>query len=108
MNAPAPEPVYGAAPERTAMAWRRTAMSVTICCFLVFHTAVRLGALAVGLAAVGLGVLTAAVSVFAFPAHRYQRTGRPASSWTLLLTVVLAAITLALLGTAAALLALLS
>ena len=87
------------------MAWRRTAMSVTVCCFLIFHTAVRLGALPVGITAAGLGVLVAAVSVFAFPAHRYLRTGRPASSFTLLVAVVLAAVTLGLLGAAAALLA---
>ena len=34
---------YGAAPERTALAWQRTGLGLVIGCFLVFVTAVRLG-----------------------------------------------------------------
>lgn len=90
------------------MAWRRTALSVTVGCFLVFHTAVRLGTLVVGIAAAGLGVLIAGVSVFAFPAHRYRRTGPPAPTWTLLVAVVGATVALSAIGTVTAVLALLS
>ena len=84
------------------MAWRRTALSVTVCCFLIFHIAVTLGALAVGLTAVGLGAVIAAVSVFAFPAHRYRRPATRDSAWILLVSVVAAAVALAVLGVLAA------
>lgn len=100
-----PEP-YGAAPERTAMAWRRTGLSVIVGCFLVFHTAVQLGALVVGIAAACLGALIAGVSVFAFPGHRYRRSAAPVASWSLLVAVVSATMGLATLGTAAAVIAL--
>lgn len=80
-------------------------MSVTVCCFLVFHTAVRLGTLIVGLAAAALGVLIAAISVFA-PARRRLRAGRPSPSWPLLVAVTVAAVALSGLGIAAALLSL--
>ena len=33
---PADEPVYGAAPERTALAWQRSGLGVVVGCFLVF------------------------------------------------------------------------
>ena len=84
------------------MAWRRTALSVTVCCFLVFHIAVTVGALVVGLTAAGLGTVIAAVSVFAFPAHRYRRPASRDSAWILLVSVVGAAVALAVLGMLAA------
>ena len=88
------------------MAWRRTALGVIVGCFLVFHTAVQLGALLVGIAAACLGAGIATVSVFAFPVQRYRRSVTPATSWSLLLAVVGAAVALATLGGVAAVIAL--
>jgi uncharacterized membrane protein YidH (DUF202 family) len=88
---------YGAAPERTALAWERTGMGVVVGCFLIFHSSYLFGLLPVGIVAVALGLLIAVLAVFAFPTDRYLR-GDPADSWPLLAAVGIAVILLGLLG----------
>ena len=88
--------VYGAAPERTALAWQRTGLGVIVGSFLVFQTSLRLGVPVVGAVALALGLLVAALAL-AFPRWRYVR-GDPADSWLLLSGVTAAVLTLALLG----------
>lgn len=94
---PTPE-AYGAAPERTTLAWQRTGLGVVVCSFLTFHTAIQLGVLAVGVLAGSLGLVVAALAVFSFPSRRY-RLGRPADSWRLLIAVTGSVAGLGLLGT---------
>ena len=102
---PRPE-VYGAAPERTALAWQRTGLGVIVGCFLVFRTAVDL-VLPVGvLGRRRLALLVAALSVFVFPSARYLR-GDPADSWLLLIVITAAVVALGMLGLGVALAALL-
>jgi len=93
--------VYGAAPERTALAWQRTGLGVIVGSFVVFRISVELEVLPIGVAAVGLGLLIAALSVFVFPIGRYQR-GDPADSWTLLIVISGAVALLGALGAVAA------
>ena len=93
---PGPE-VYGAAPERTTLAWQRTGLGVVVCAFLIFHTAIRLGVLAVGALAGCLGLVVASLAIFSFPAQRY-RLGRPADSWRLLIYVTGSVVGLGVLG----------
>ena len=95
-----PEP-YGAAPERTALAWQRTGLGLVIGCFLVFTSAVRLGITPMAVLAGGLGLLIAALAVFVFSTSRYLR-GDPADAWRLLLVVAGAVIALGGLGAIAA------
>ena len=102
---PGPE-VYGAAAERTGLAWQRTGLGVIVGSLLLFRTSVDLGVMPVGLAAVALGLVVAALSVFAFPSERYQR-GNPADSWRLLSVVSGAVVALGLFGLALAVLVLL-
>jgi|GEM_PF-703932 len=104
---PRPAEVYGAAPERTALAWQRTGLGVVIGSFLVFHASVALGVPAVGIGAAALGLLVATLAVFAFPTDRYLR-GDPADSWTLLLAVTGAVLALGLLGAVTATVSLLA
>lgn len=94
-----PGEVYGAAPERTTLAWQRTGLGVVVCSFLIFHTAIQLGVLAVGALAGCLGLAVAALAIFGFPAQRY-RLGRPADSWRLLNSVMWSVVGLGLLGAA--------
>ena len=89
--------VYGAAPERTTLAWQRTGLGVVVCSFLIFHTAIQLGVLAVGMLAGGLGLSVASLAIFSFPARRY-RLGRPADSWRLLTYVTGSVVGLGVLG----------
>ncbi len=98
--------IYGAAPERTALAWQRTGLGVIVGSFLVAQTSLRLGAQAVGVVAVALGILFTVLAL-AFPRQRYARS-EPADSWVLLSGTATAVVILALLGTAVALLTLLS
>jgi uncharacterized membrane protein YidH (DUF202 family) len=101
-----PNEVAGRAPERTILAWRRTALGVVVCCFLVFHTSVQIGVLPVAVVAAGLGLVVAGLAIFAFPAGRYLE-GRPTDSWRLLTTVTGAVLTLGALGAIAGALTLL-
>ena len=89
--------VYGAAPERTTLAWQRTGLGVVVCSFLIFHTAIQLGVLAVGALAGSLGVVVAALAIFSFPARRY-RAGHPADSWRLLIYATVSVVGLGGLG----------
>ncbi len=97
--------LYGAAPERTALAWQRTGLGVIVGSFLVAQTSLRVGAPAVGVIAAVLGIVVTVLAL-AFPRQRYV-AGRPADSWVLLSGIATAVITLALLGTAVAVLTLL-
>ena len=89
--------VYGAAAERTELAWQRTGLGVVVGCFLVFHTAFALGVVPIGVIAVGLGLLVAGLSVFVVPSSRFSR-GAPADSWAALTTAALAVVSLGALG----------
>jgi uncharacterized membrane protein YidH (DUF202 family) len=104
-DSPATE-VYGAAPERTALAWQRTGLSVVIGCFLVFVASFRTQILAVGIAAGLLGLAIAALSVFAFPVNAYLR-GQRVASWPLLLVATVSVVALGVLGTVAGVLTML-
>ena len=88
------EEVYGAAAERTELAWLRTVLGGVIGCFVVFATCVRLGAPIIGVGAAALGVVVGALFVFAFPVGRFRR-GIPVNSWNLLLFTGLAVAALA-------------
>ena len=98
--------VYGAAPERTALAWQRTGLSVVIGCFLVFVASFRTQIIAIGIAAGVLGLAIAALSVFAFPVNAYLR-GHRVASWALLVIAAVSVLALGILGTAAGVLTLL-
>ncbi len=103
-SGPQPE-VYGAAPERTALAWQRTGLGVVVGSFLVFQTSLRLGAPAVGFVALVLGVLVTVLAL-AFPRQRFIR-GEPADSWLLLSETTTAVVILAMLGGTVAIMTLL-
>jgi len=82
-----PAEVYGAAAERTELAWQRTAVGVVIGSFVVCHTCVQLNLLWMGGIAALLGMVVAGLFVFAFPTGRHR--GGPASdTWSLLLIVI--------------------
>jgi uncharacterized membrane protein YidH (DUF202 family) len=98
--------VYGAAPERTALAWQRTGLSVVIGCFVVFVASFRTHVIAIGIAAGVLGLAIAALSVFAFPVNAYLR-GHRVDSWPLLIVAAVSVAALGLLGAAAGVLILL-
>jgi uncharacterized membrane protein YidH (DUF202 family) len=98
--------VYGAAPERTALAWQRTGLSVVIGCFLVFVASFRTQIIAIGIAAGVLGLAISALSVFAFPVNSYLR-GHRVASWPLLVVAGVSVVALGILGTAAGVLTLL-
>jgi uncharacterized membrane protein YidH (DUF202 family) len=98
--------VYGAAPERTALAWQRTGLGVIVGSFMVFRTAVDLDLLPVGVLGLARGLLIAALSVFVFPSARYL-LGDPADSWLLLIVITAAVVALGMLGLGVALAALL-
>jgi uncharacterized membrane protein YidH (DUF202 family) len=89
--------VYGAAPERTALAWQRSGLGVVVGCFLVFRTAIGLGATAVAVVAVLLGALVATLLLVVVPSARFRR-GHPAGPFPALTTAVLAVVALGLLG----------
>ena len=66
MTNPANGPPYGAAPERTALAWQRSGLGVVVGCFLTVHSSVRLGVIpiAVGLIVGATGSYTWALLYF--------------------------------------------
>ena len=92
-----PGDVYGAAPERTTLAWQRTGLGVVVCSFLIFHTAFQLGVLGVGVVAAALGLVVAALSVFGFPAERHRQAVSE-DSWRLLVSVTAPVVGLGVLG----------
>jgi hypothetical protein len=89
--------VYGAAPERTTLAWQRSGLVVVVGCFLVFRTAVALGIIAVGVLAALLGVLVVSLLMFVVPSARFLR-GHPNGPWAALITAVLVVVGLGALG----------
>jgi len=97
--------VYGAARERTALAWQRTGLGVVIGYFLLFVALVRhgvlalgaLGVLALGALAAGVGVALAVLAVAFLPTARRPRHEEP-NPWILLLAVAVPVLTLAVLG----------
>ncbi len=100
-----PPEVYGAAPERTALAWQRTGLGVIVGSFLVFQTSLRLRVPAVGYVALVLGVLVTVLAL-AFPRQRFVR-GEPADSWLVLSGIAAVVVLLAVLGGIVAILTLL-
>jgi hypothetical protein len=95
------EAVYGAAPERTALAWQRSGLGVVVGCFLVFRTAIVLGVVAVAAIAAVLGCLVAALLMFVVPSARFRQ--RPAErTWAALTTAALTVVGLGALGAVAA------
>lgn len=102
--------VYGAAPERTVMAWQRTGLGVVVGSLLVLHTSLRIGSAVAGagvISTVALALGLGAVMALAFPWQRYVR-GEPAGSWVMLSVLAAAVMTLALLGGTIAFLTLLT
>jgi len=92
-----PVEVYGAARERTALAWQRTGLGVVIGYFLLFVALVRHGVLAFGALAAGVAVALAVLAVAFLPTARSPRHEEP-DAWILLLAVAVPVLTLALLG----------
>jgi uncharacterized membrane protein YidH (DUF202 family) len=92
-----PVEVYGAARERTALAWQRTGLGVVIGYFLLFVALVRHGVLALGALAAGVGVALAVLAVAFLPTARRPRHEEP-NPWILLLAVAVPVLTLAVLG----------
>jgi len=87
MTAAAAEEVYGAAAERTALAWQRTGLAIMVGCFVIFVASVRLSTFPIGVAAAALGMLVAASSVVGLHGDSYLRRGPAAGSWPPLVTV---------------------
>jgi len=104
-----PEPVqpYGAAHERTALAWQRTGLGLVIGYFLLFVALVRHGVLAVAALAAGVAVGLAVLAVAFLPTARRERHQEP-DAWILLLGVTIPMATLAVLGALVAFVALLN
>jgi uncharacterized membrane protein YidH (DUF202 family) len=98
----APEEPPGAAGERTALAWQRTALGVVVGCFLLAFRALLLdeGWLAVGAGL--LGITMAVGSVITLPLRR-NTPDAASSAWLLLLVACGAVIALGSLGAAAGL-----
>ena len=92
-----PVEVYGAARERTALAWQRTGLGVVIGYFLLFVALVRHGVLAFGALAAVVAVALAVLAVAFLPTARSPRHEEP-DAWILLLAVAVPVLTLALLG----------
>ncbi len=89
--------VYGAAAERTALAWQRSGLGVVVGCFLVFRTAIALGATAIGVVAVLLGALVSMLLLLVVPSPRFRR-GHAAGPFAALTTAALAVAALGALG----------
>jgi uncharacterized membrane protein YidH (DUF202 family) len=89
--------VYGAAPERTALAWQRSGLGVVVGCFLVFRTALALGVVPISVIAALLGVLVAALILVVVPSARFRR-GHAAGPWVALATAALVVVGLGALG----------
>ena len=98
--------VYGAAPERTALAWQRTGLSVVLGCFVVFVASFRTQNIVIGVAAGVLGLAISALSVFTVPVTAYAR-GHRVDSWPMLVVAAVAVSALGVLGTFSGLLTLL-
>jgi len=92
-----PGAVYGAAAERTALAWQRAGLGVVVGFFLVFRTAFGLGVIPVGVIAAILGVLVAALLVFVVPSARFL-LGHRAGPWSALTAAAVAVVSLGMLG----------
>jgi hypothetical protein len=79
---------------------------VVLGCFVVFVGSIRTGIIAIGIVAALLGLLIAALSVFAFPVNAYLR-GHRVDSWPLLTIAAASVSALGALGAAAGVLSLL-
>jgi uncharacterized membrane protein YidH (DUF202 family) len=96
-----PGEVYGAAAERTVLAWQRTGLAVTLGCFVIFVASIRLSTYPVGVTAAALGTLIAASSMLGLHGNRYLRRGPVGSTWPALVTVTCAVTSLGVLGAVA-------
>ena len=99
--------VYGAARERTALAWQRTGLGVVIGYFLLFVALVRHGVLAFGALAAGVAVTITVLAATFLPTARRPRHEEP-NPWILLLAVAVPVLTLAVLGALVAVIPLLN
>ena len=102
-----PVEIYGAAGERTALAWQRTGLGVVIGYFLLFVALVRHGVLAFGALAAGVAVALTVLAATFLPTARRPRHQEP-DTWILLLGVTIPVLTLAALGAVVAVIPLLS
>ena len=102
-----PVEVYGAARERTALAWQRTGLGVVIGYFLLFVALVRHGVLAFGALAAGVAVTLTVLAATFLPTARRPRHHEP-DPWILLLGVAIPVLTLAALGAVVAVIPILS
>jgi uncharacterized membrane protein YidH (DUF202 family) len=100
--------LYGAAGERTSLAWQRTALGVVLGSFVLFVVSARLGVIALGTVAVGVGLTLAVVSVMAFPTGGNPAAAQTRNSWAQLMILSAAVAALGLLGALAALITLLA
>ena len=106
-NPTEPVEVYGAARERTALAWQRTGLGVVIGYFLLFVALVRHGVLAFGALAAGVAVSLTVLTATFLPTARRPRHHEP-DPWILLLGVAIPVLTLAALGAVVAVIPILS
>ena len=84
--------VYGAAAERTALAWQRSSG-----CWSASASRLELGVLSVGVIAALLGVGVAVLLIFVVPSARFLG-GHPQGPWAALTTAALAVVSLGALG----------
>ncbi len=98
----APDEPPGAAGERTALAWQRTALGVVVGCFLLAFRALLLDEAWLAVGAGSLGVMLAVGSVITLPLRR-NTPDAAGSAWLLLRLACAAVIALGLLGVAAGL-----
>ena len=106
-NPTEPVEVYGAARERTALAWQRTGLGVVIGYFLLFVALVRHGVLAFGALAAGVAVTLTVLAATFLPTARRPRHHEP-DPWILLLGIAIPVLTLAALGAVVAVIPILS
>ena len=102
-----PVDVYGAARERTALAWQRTGLGVVIGYFLLFVALVRHGVLAFGALAAGVAVALTVLAATFLPTAGRPRREEP-DPWIMLLGVAGPVLSLAMLGAVVAVVPLLS
>ncbi len=102
-----PVEIYGAAGERTALAWQRTGLGVVIGYFLLFVALVRHGVLAFGALAAGVAVTLTLLAATFLPTARRPRH-QELDPWILLLAVAVPVLILATLGAVVAAIPLLS
>ncbi|MEV0245978.1 DUF202 domain-containing protein [Nocardia sp. NPDC050712] len=85
----------GLAVERTALAWRRTAVSAMVCCALFLNHALTSGWRPAQAAPLGSGAAMAALAVLCYVRNRALREGNLANSRTVVAAATLAVVAVA-------------